>query len=891
LRRIINIFLVLISILITLFFATLFVSWYFEDRIANYAIRELNKQIRTPIRVEKIDFTLLRKFPDATIRLRNVYVRSVLEDYNENQFNEINTDTLLYAKDIFLQFNLINLIKNQYTIKEVQINTGHLNLYTDLDGNYNYRIWNQSDTAKTSNFHVRLNQVKISDLHLLIANLAKKSDAVGDLRKLILHGDLSSEKYIMDFTLNGKINEYSSNNITYLSDKEVFVKSKMNVTGNKFNIIKSNLQIEGLGFDVDGNITTEKDLNLDLLISGRDLNLERIVENLTFLYSAKSTTKMKVKGNLTFNAKISGLLSNTQMPKIESEFSLGNGLISTNFTDQKFDNINLKGYFTNGTKQNAESAHLKFDGVTIDYGNSKLTGTFDIMNLSEPQINYQLKAELNIGDVMPFLKIKNLKYCSGKISIDTKIQGNQQKLLNINKNDIMNWDYNGTINLNDVKLELKKYNITAKSINGNINLTKYLYLNDLNLIISGNELSLKGRIDNFMEYIFTEKAKLWMDLNIYSPNLVLDSFIYSENQNRVNTDSVLFVPPDNFYLKSKLWFDVFNYQKFFAKNMFGELIYKPGSLWFNTEFSSMGGNVKGDGFIEQQKDMNYLVKINSSMEQIDIQNLFYYFNNFGQSYIQDKHLKGQLTGTADYFSLLTPYLTVKKETILAESDIKITNGELNEFEPMLGLSNFIEVEELKHIKFSTLENQVFIRNSEVLIPQMDIYSSAMNISGSGIHGFDNQFNYKVSVDLSDLLLNKSRDKEKELEFEEHMINDDGLNRTKIFLTIEGNPNDYRINYDRKGAVGALKEKLIGEKVELKSILKEEFGLFGKDTIPVNATEEKKQEFFINWEESDVNNSDTIKSGKKEETEEFKIIWDEDEVDTIEQQDIVKKIKK
>jgi hypothetical protein len=889
LKRIVKIFLAFILILITILFAALFLSWYFEDRIADYAIHELNKQIRTPIHVEKIDFTLLRKFPDATIRLRNAYVSSVKEDYEENQFTDINTDTLLFAKDVFLQFNFISLLKNQYVIREIQINSGNLNLFTDLNGNDNYKFWNQAETGKTSNFHIKLNQVKISDLHFFNINLVKKANVIGELKKMILQGDLSSEKYVMDFTLNGKITKYSSNDLTYLSEKEISVKSKMDVAHNKFRIIKNNLQIEGLDFDVDGIITNDKDLVLDLAISGNNLNLEKIFENLTFLYPEISTTKMKVKGNLTFKAKISGPLSSNQKPKIESEFSLSNGLISTHLTERKFDNINLKGYFTNGKKQNSESAHIKFEGVSVHYGNSMLTGAFDILNLSEPQVNYQLKAELNIEDIMPFIKTEKLSYCSGRILIDTKIRGNQEKLLNFSKNDIMNWDYEGMINLSEVLLKLKKNNLMIKDLNGNITLSNYLYLNDLSLVISGNELNIKGRIDNFLEYIIMKDARLWMDLNIYSPNLNVDSLIISKNQNEKNTDSVLFIFPDNFYLISKLWVDNFNYKKFSAENMLGEINYKPGSLLFNTEFSSMGGNVKGDGFIERQKDLNYSVKINSTMEQIDIRSLFYYFNNFGQSYIQDKHLKGQVSGTVNYFSLFDPYLRVKDETILAESDIKITNGELIEFEPMLGLSNFIEVEELKHIKFSTLENQVFIRSSEVLIPQMDIFSSALNVSGSGVHGFDNQFDYKVSVELSDLLLNKSR--KKELEFEEHIIKDDGLDRTKIFLTIEGNPDDYRINYDKKGAVGALKEKLADEKVELKSLFKDEFGLFSQDTIPVNETKEKKREFFINWEESDIDMTDTINSGKKEKSEKFSIEWDDEETDTIEQMDNVKKIKK
>jgi len=869
------------AILITLFVAALFLSWYFEDKIAHYAVGELNKQIRTPVKVEKIDFTLLRKFPDATIRLRNVYVSSVKEDYEEKEFNELNTDTLLFATDVFLQFNLIDLIKNNYIIKEVQINTGKLNLYTDLNGNDNYKFWNQPETGKTSNFNVKLNQVKISDLRFSETNLAKKTNIIGVLEKLNLEGDLSSEKYILNFTLDGKLQKYFSNNITYLSDKEVFIRSRMNVSDDQYKIIESNLQMEGLGFDIDGIITYDKVLNFDLTISGTNLNLEKIFDNITIIYPSLASAKMKVKGDLAFNAKISGLLSSTEIPKIDSEFSLNNGLINTNLTKEKFENINLKGKFTNGKKHNAQSGNLKFEIISFRYGNSKLTGTFNIMNLSEPLVNYQLNTELYFEDIIPFIKTGKIEYYSGKIIIDTKIWGTQEKLLNISKNDIINWNYEGMVDLNEVKLRLTKNNLIINKINGNVKLSNYLYLNNLSLVIAGNELDIKGRIDNFMEYVFTEKAKLWMDLNIYSPQLVMDSLIYSKNQNEKKTDSALFMLPDNFYLKGKLWFDIFNYEKFSATNMLGDINYKPGSLLFNTGFSSMGGSVIGDGLIEQQKDLNYAVKINSSMERINIENLFYYFNNFGQSYIQDKHLKGQLSGTINYHSIFNPYLTVKKETILAESDIKIANGELIEFEPMLGLSNFIEVEELKHIRFSTLENQIFIRNREVLIPQMDIYSSALNLSGSGIHGFDNQFNYKVSVELSDLLLKKSRNEE--LEFEEHIINDDGINKTKIFLTIEGNPDNYRINYDKKGAVGSLKEKLSDEKTELKSLLKEEFGLYSKDTIPVNVTEDKKRKFFINWEESDTAISDTLKS-KKGKTNRFNIEWDEEETDTIEQLD-------
>ena len=42
-------------------------------------------------------------------------------------------------------------------------------------------------------------------------------------------------------------------------------------------------------------------------------------------------------------------------------------------------------------------------------------------------------------------------------------------------------------------------------------------------------------------------------------------------------------------------------------------------------------------------------------------------------------------------------------------DIQINDGELIDFEPMLLMSDYISVEELKRIRFNTLENQIEVK--------------------------------------------------------------------------------------------------------------------------------------------------------------------------------------
>jgi hypothetical protein len=297
----------------------------------------------------------------------------------------------------------------------------------------------------------------------------------------------------------------------------------------------------------------------------------------------------------------------------------------------------------------------------------------------------------------------------------------------------------------------------------------------------------------------------------------------------------------------------------------------------------MQGQIKTEGILEQQHNRQFLVRSISNVTGIDITRAFASFDNFGQDFIMDKHLRGEFSGLVNFSAMLNERMKIKKESILADCDIVIQDGELSGFEPMRKLSRYIDVQELEDVTFSTLSNQIFIRNAEVIIPKMDINSSAFDITGSGMHGFDKNFTYKVQVSLSEILSKKARKPNKQ-ESEFGVIEDDGLGRVLIPLIIEGSDQGTEVRYDRRGAVQNVKEQLRAEKQELREILNEEFGLFKKDTtLGADKVEDKKSRFILGWEEEDRRRieSDTAENAIKTEQKPFTIIWDdEEESDTV-----------
>ena len=94
---------------------------------------------------------------------------------------------------------------------------------------------------------------------------------------------------------------------------------------------------------------------------------------------------------------------------------------------------------------------------------------------------------------------------------------------------------------------------------------------------------------------------------------------------------------------------------------------------------------------------------------------------------------------------------------------------------------------------------------------------------------------------------------------------DPENRRCVFILMTGTVENPIIKYDRKGLKQKIGEDLKAEKHSLKQILKEEFGLFKKDsTLNQQATPKGEQKFKIEVGEKKEQKTNNLQPKKKEE---------------------------
>ncbi|MDP1745049.1 MAG: AsmA-like C-terminal region-containing protein, partial [Bacteroidota bacterium] len=531
---------------------------------------------------------------------------------------------------------------------------------------------------------------------------------------------------------------------------------------------------------------------------------------------------------------------------------------------------NLKGRYFSGNNGNSEGSFLELIpfSATIDQG--AFSGELSLHNLNNPSVAAKIKADISLEKLQAFVKIDTIETISGQLKIDASFKGEGTEFNTVNYQNVIT---SGVLSIAGMNIKLKNNALTFANINGDFTFDNNdLAVNTLTGNVSNSDFELKGVFKNSIGFILKKNQDISVEATLNSKNLDLNELLANKEEDTSSKSKykLKFSEHINVNLNSEIQHLVF--RKFEATNIKGVVKLKDKKMSVDpVTLSTMGGNVTISGLIDGSDSTKLLITCFSELSKINITKMFVAFENFGQTAITDKNIKGVTTAKIQFASVYSPELEIDMDKLYAGIDMTIENGELNNVETMKSLSRFIELKELENLRFATLKNQFEIKNKLLTIPKMEIKSNALNFTTSGTHTFNNEIDYKIKLSLNELLAKKAKKAKKENdEFGE--IADDGLGHTDLFLSMKGTVDDPKIKYDTKSAIQSVKQDLKVEKQTFKTILKEEFGLFKKDTSLKNLNKipaEDKTKFTIKWEDADKKEEKKeLKKPKKKEEEDF-----------------------
>ena len=844
-----------VTIILILLFC---ISLFLQDNVVNIFIKSINKNISTKIEIGAGSFSLVSKFPKASVKLKDLLVHSS-PGFDRTQFKRTNTDTLLYAKSVSLEFKMIDLIKGIYNIESVSVNGGILNLYSDSTGMVNYEISNDSTSSSNKEFVINLDRIVVSNLSTTYINTSTSLNILGVIKNGRFKSRIAGDK--IDFTAS------SFFQLSRLEIFPLFLKTStaasldLNLHKSDSGILfrKGTLKIENYNFGIEGFIS--KTDNLDLKITGSNIDISKMKKFLPAKY-LNNFMEYDPAGVLRLDCGLKGLVDRKNNPDILINFSIDKGHVFYKKSNIKLTNLSLTGSFNNGKLKSPETSVLLISRVKASLGSADYSGSLSLENFKYPKVDLIFSGDIIPSELAEFFNLKKVSWSEGSVRLNLRLSGYLPLKQKYAIDDFMGLNPEAELQFNSMGIGINNNKLVINDIDGNIMVARHLWADNLLFSYKGQRVKIDGEFSNLPGWLAGRPVYLKAVANLSVDNFIPSSFL--PDSSSVSAKQTSFKLPDGVEFDIILSIDNLNYKKFSASNIKGNLIYKPGLLSFKSfDLNSLDGNIKGDYFLARESGKSFISRGNLTFDRIDINKAFVSFNNFGQDFIKAENLAGSLSGNLSILLPLDSMLNPNVKSTTAEGKYTLTDGELKNFDPVKSLSRFIELSELENIKFSKLENDFYIRNNYIAIPQMDIQSSAADFAVSGKHDFDNNYEYHVKTYLSELLSKKVK-KNKKYSAEFGAVEEDGLGRTSIFLKITGKGEDFKVEYDIKAASGNIKKGFKTEKENLKSILNKEYGWFRKDSTIKQETAPRPI-FRIEWDESDSTKTqvDTSRVVKKE----------------------------
>lgn len=818
-------------------------AYFYGNEIKRLAVEEINKRIDTKIEVGNLHFSLLESFPFAQLDFQNVTILSS-STFHKKEFAQTDNDTLLIAARVSLSFNIKEIVRHKLNLRKIEIENGKLNILIDSQGAGNYLFWKETEVGQGSKFNIDLKEVQLSDMEFLLVQRGQEMVFHSHLHKLGMSGELSSSDYKLEISSRMWIGKLMVGNNPYLSRRNTSLQVKFDVHDKVYSIRSGTISFNQLAFSLSGLVTLSEPNSIDLKIKGDKLDVQSFISLLPENVS-KITDGIESKGVFYFDTHISGEFSNQLSPLIETSFGIEKGQLKNRKPGLMISQILAKGNFSNGKQRSSASSFLNLEILSFTLGDKgSFSGKGSIANFVHPQIEMTADVNIDLSGLADFFSFENIEKISGKVAGKVNLKGKLPSGFRDSPEKLKSLDLSGDVEFSKLLLKVKGNPNVVEDFSGHLVLSNSkLEITEASLNYGKTQLKVSSTLPYPLEQFFSAENKLSATGNIYSPKINLDDLFPAKNP----TEEA-FNFPANYDLSLKLSIDNFLYDRFVARDLSTFFQLKGSKIRLSdTQMKTLNGKLAGNINMEANPNKNLHVFGSAELWDIDLHELLFTFRNFGQDFFTAEHANGDMSGKVHFDSEWTPKFDLINKSFLLESSVEVIKGELFDFEPMLALSDFIMVDDLKHIKFSTLKNDIVIQGEKVYIPRMDIHSSAIDLEISGIHGFDQQVSYDVKVLLSDLLAKKINRKKQE----EWQIKDDPDGMITLFLILEGNVDDIQIRYDFKRAKSALKENMKNEKREIKAILREELGLFKKDSSLTKKPKEKERKVKVVWDEDEL----------------------------------------
>ena len=726
-----------------------------RGKIADIVKREANEMLAAKLDFEKLDISLLRHFPNASLDLKGLTLVGV---------DRFEGDTIVAAQRISVVVNLMSLFGDSgFEVTKVILSSPAVHAHKLADGAVNWDVMKPSDeaaeetpaeeSAEPSSFRMSVRDFRISDAAIRYEDDSTNMRFSTAPLSLRLRGNMSADRTDLDLRLTAQEMRFVSGGIPLLSgaEAELVAVIDADLANSRFTFSRNTLRLNAISVGLDGWVELGDDAVAMDLTAGCDKVQFKDVLSLIPAFYTREFKNLTAGGELSMALWAKGEMRGSALPTFELKTEVRDGSFQYSSLPKAVTGINIAAKVANpGGVMDKTVIDLSKFGLKMA-GNS-VSATFHATNLvSDPVFRAAAAGRVDLGAVKEVYPLEKGVQLGGQIAADLKVSG---RMSDIEKNRYEKLGAQGTFTVEELGLTLP--NLPAVYIRrAAATITPAaMTLGEFGVTVGKSDLAANGQLTGYIGYLLRGdmlSGRLYVKSELLDLNEIMEAMPASSEP--AEGEAVAAEPmqavevPRNLNLSLNTDLRKVLFGKMTVSDISGEMSVAGGVLSLDRlGLGVFGGKATASGSYSTAADpAKPALKLNADIAGASFQKTFEELEMVQKLVPIFAKTGGDYSLALDMRTSLDSQMSPDLQTLTATGEIRSANIHVQNIEAFDALAKALNNDDLRKIEAKDVTIRFAIRDGRITTQPFDLKLGSVGINLSGSTGLDQTIDYTAKV--------------------------------------------------------------------------------------------------------------------------------------------------
>lgn len=732
-----------------------------RGKIGDIVKREANAMLAARLDFEKLDISLLRNFPNASLNLKGLTLVGT---------DRFEGDTIVAARRITVVVNLMSLVGDEgFEVRKIVLASPAVHAHKLADGAVNWDVMKPSgeaDTTAAEESAPSSFRLSVRDFRLTDAVIRYEDDSTGmELRtaplSLRLSGDMSAESTQLDLDLLAGGVDFTQGGVPLLHDAELALDAEIDadLAEGRFTFSRNTLRLNAIEMRLDGWVQQVGDaLAMDVSAGCSEVRFKDLLSLIPAFYKHEFRS-LAASGELSMELWARGQMHGAQLPAFELKTEVHNGSFQYSSLPKAVTDINIAAKVSNAGGE-LDKTEVEISEFGLKMAGNSLSATGYATNLmSDPTFRATLSGRVDLGAIREVYPLEKGIDLAGRIAASMKLAG---RMSDVESGRYERISASGSLVVEQLGLHVQQLpEVFIRRAAATIS-PQAMTLGEFGVTVGGSDLSATGQLTGYLGYLMRGEqlaGRLYvksdmLDLNEIRAAVPADAEAESAEAEKPAEEAAAapaqaIVVPKNLNLSLNAELKKVLFEKMVITDIAGEMSVAGGTLSLDRlGLQLFGGKASASGRYSTAADPAHpTLSLAASIAKASFPRTFEEIEAVRQLAPIFEKASGDYSLSIDMRTTLDAAMSPDLMSLTAQGEISSENVSVEGVEVFDKLADLLKNDKLRRIEARDLKIRFSIKDGRVTTEPFDLKMGDVNVNMSGTTGLDRTIDYTAKVTL------------------------------------------------------------------------------------------------------------------------------------------------